>query len=202
MPPRYDPELDRLNRLEERLKETIKRETAKYAHSPSGLSQMRPLWEAEGRDIQRRKRAIIERQGTAMPGTNPGDQEGRLVSKNDTSDKQIQYMLDRRPVKPNAPGVDEMSRQLFREIVGETGKDITQYPLSWSQKSECQRILGLMERLNDDIKRKSKNLVPGSTGAEEMLRLWMAELGMIKGHITHLVREVVGNHGPSGGPPR
>lgn len=200
MPPRCDPELERLNRLEERLKETIKRETAKYAHSPSGLSQMRTLWEAEGRDIQRRKRAIIERQGMAMPGTYPGDQEGRLVSKSDARDKQIQYMKDRPPVRPNAPGVDEVSRQLLKEIAMETGKDITQYPLNWSQKNECHRIMGLMERLNEDIKRRSRTLVPGSTGATEMTRLWLAELGMIERHIKHLVREVVeSNSGSSAG---
>ena len=94
-------------------------------------------------------------------------------------------------VQPHAPGVDEASRRLLREIAGESAKELNGYAFPWHLKVECERILSLLTRLAEDIERKSKTLVPGSSGSSAMIILWQAELQLIEARIKKTVQAAV-----------
>lgn len=85
------------------------------------------------------------------------------------------------------------------EIARGMNVDLRGYRLNYTQKRTCEQIIGLMERLSADIKRRAPTLTPGSTGQRMALGIWRRELELIQARIERLVREMIEtNTGPDG----
>jgi hypothetical protein len=102
-------------------------------------------------------------------------------------------------VQPQGQGVDEASRKLLREIAGDSASVLMGGEFTHPQKMECERIYSLMVRLKDDMERKGKTLVPGSSGSAAMIKLWQAEVQIIEARIRAMVAEIIKYRtGPTG----
>lgn len=89
--------------------------------------------------------------------------------------------------------------KLHTDIASSMNVDLAGYRLNFMQKQECHRLIGLMSRLSDDIKKRSKTLVPGSDGSKAMLAIWRTELQLIEARIRNMIQEVIRtNTGPDG----
>lgn len=92
-----------------------------------------------------------------------------------------------------------IDKKLHTDIAASMNVDLRGYTLNFMQKQECHRLIGLMSRLSDDIKKRSKTLVPGSDGSKAMLAIWRTEARLIEARIKNMIQEIVRtNTGPDG----